>query len=214
MHRTRIKMCGIKQVEDAVYAAKLGVDAIGLVFYDKSPRNISIEQAKAVVSNLPSFVTTVGLFYNASASEVSEIIQSVHLDCLQFHGNESSEFCQSFTKPYIKAIPMLEENIKLPAVFQQYQTASGLMLDAMDQSSPGGSGKVFDWSSISKNYSSKIILAGGLTPENVAEAITLTTCYAVDVSSGIEIEKGVKDQKRMLAFSQAVKQIDERINEQ
>lgn len=207
-------MCGIKAVSDGLYAAALGVDAIGLVFYAKSPRFITREEAQKLVSALPSFVTTVGLFYNASASEIAEIGQAVHLDCLQFHGKESADFCQQFAKPYIKAIPMLEKSIQLQHYFEEYASASGLMLDAMDQNNPGGSGKRFDWSVIPNEFASKIILAGGLTPDNVANAIRDTRCYAVDVSSGIEVEKGVKDKPKMLAFSQAVKQIDEKLNEQ
>lgn len=203
--RTRIKMCGITQPEDAVFAAELGVDAIGLVFFDKSPRNISILQAQAVIKALPAFVTTVGLFYNAAEAEVQEVLSKVPLDCLQFHGKESPDFCTVFDKPFIKAIPMLSD-INLSEYMQQYPDAVSFMLDAMAADQPGGTGKLFDWSLIPTQLSNKIILAGGLTPENVADAIQETQCYAVDVSSGIETVKGIKDQQRMKLFADNVNQ--------
>lgn len=211
-YRARIKMCGIKTPKDAVYAASLGVDAIGLVFYEKSPRNISIVEAKAIVDALPAFVTVVGLFYNASAEQVDKTLSSVALDCLQFHGVETPEFCTSFDKPYIKAIPMLSD-IDLSNYIQAYPTASGYMLDAMASDQAGGTGKTFDWSLIPEGLQKNIILAGGLTPQNVAEAITKTQCYAVDVSSGIESSRGVKDKEKMAAFAKEVNRINKVINE-
>ena len=194
------------------FAAKLGVDAIGLVFYEKSPRNLTIEQAKSVMNALPAFVTSVALFYNANQDQVTEVLSALPIDCLQFHGNESPEFCTSFDKPFIKAIPMLEE-INLAEYMQRYQHASAFMLDAMKNDQPGGTGKQFDWAAIPTEHRQDIILAGGLNPENVATAIRLTDCYAVDVSSGIETVKGIKDQHRMQAFADAVNQIDEELHE-
>ncbi len=210
--RTRIKMCGLKTPDDALLAADLGVDAIGLVFYSKSPRNIELKAAEKILSVVPSFVTTVGLFYNAPQEEVRSIIKHLTLDTLQFHGNESLDYCESFGQTYIKAAPMLSK-IDISAFMAQYSSASSIMLDAMQKDQAGGTGKSFDWSSIPTVLGNEIILAGGLNPENVAKAVKETRCYAVDVSSGIESEKGVKDHEKMRQFVHNVNKIDKELNE-
>lgn len=204
--RTRVKYCGITRVEDALHAAAIGVDAIGLVFYEKSPRSVSVDQAKLIVESLPAFVTTVGLFVNADPADVENIAQAVNLDLLQFHGDETAAECDRFERPYIKAIRMREE-LDLDQVSGEYQNASGLLLDAYDKKLFGGTGKSFDWSMIPDQRSLPIILAGGLNPENVGQAINDVHPYAVDVSGGIEASKGIKDKEKMNAFMRGVNSV-------
>ena len=204
--RTRVKYCGLTRVEDALHAAVIGVDAIGLVFYDKSPRSVSVDQAKLIVESLPAFVTTVGLFVNADPADVKRIAQAVNLDLLQFHGDESAAECERFEQPYIKAIRMREE-LDLDQLSDEYQNASGLLLDAYDKTMFGGTGKSFDWSMIPEQRSLPIILAGGLNPENVGQAISDVHPYAVDVSGGIEASKGIKDKEKMNAFMRGMNSV-------
>ena len=204
--RTRVKYCGITRVEDALYAAALGVDAIGLVFYEKSPRSVSVDQAKLIVDSLPAFVTTVGLFVNADPADVERIVQAVNLDLLQFHGDESAAECECFDRPYIKAIRMRGE-LDLDQLSNEFQNASGLLLDAYDKNMFGGTGKSFDWSMIPDQRSLPIILAGGLNPENVGQAINDVHPYAVDVSGGIEASKGIKDKEKMNAFMRGINSV-------
>ena len=204
--RTRVKYCGITRVEDALHAAALGVDAIGLVFYDKSPRSVSADQAKLIVECLPAFVTTVGLFVNADPADVERISQAVNLDLLQFHGDESAAECEHFERPYIKAIRMREE-LDLDQLSGEFQNASGLLLDAYDKNLFGGTGKSFDWSMIPDQRSLPIILAGGLNPENVGQAVNNVHPYAVDVSGGIEASKGIKDKEKMNAFMRGINSV-------
>ena len=205
---TRIKICGITRQEDAQYAARLGVDAIGLVFYDSSPRNIAIDQACAVVDSLPPFVTRVGLFVDAKPEQISLVLEKVGLDLLQFHGDESPEDCEGYNRPYIKAIRM-RDGIDLPTEASRFASASGLLLDAYQPGVPGGTGESFEWSrvpqDIQQTTGKSIILAGGLSPANVGEAISMVKPYAVDVSGGVESEKGVKDHAKMTAFVEAVR---------
>ncbi len=204
--RTRVKYCGLTRVEDALHAAAIGVDAIGLVFYDKSPRSVSVDQAKLIVESLPAFVTTVGLFVNANPADVERIAQAVNLDLLQFHGDESAAECERFDRPYIKAIRM-RENLDLDQLSGEFQNASGLLLDAYDKNMFGGTGKSFDWSMIPDQRSLPIILAGGLNPENVGQAINDVHPYAVDVSGGIEASKGIKDIEKMNAFMRGINSV-------
>lgn len=204
---TRIKICGISCPEDAEQAAKLGADAIGLVFYGPSPRNVSVEQASAVLDVLPPFVTSVGLFVNASADEINAVLEQVNLDLLQFHGNESPEFCAGFERPWIKAIRMAE-GVDLHAEAESYSESSGLLLDAYHPALPGGTGESFDWTRIPADLPTAVILAGGLTAQNVGEAITTAQPYAVDVSGGVEAQKGVKDWGKMADFIAAVQAAD------
>jgi len=201
--RTRVKFCGITRIEDALYAASIGVDAIGLVFYAKSPRSVTVDQAKLIVQSLPAFVTTVGLFVNADPTDVEKIAQVVNLDLLQFHGDETAAECERFDRPYIKAIRMREE-LDLDQIADEFQNASGLLLDAYDKMMFGGTGKSFDWSMIPDQRSLPIILAGGLDPDNIKQAITDVKPYAVDVSGGIEASKGIKDTEKMNAFMKGV----------
>lgn len=208
---TRIKICGITRPEDAELAAKLGADAIGLVFYGPSPRNVDIEQARAVVAVLPPFVTSVGLFVNPSADEVNAVLAQVSLDLLQFHGDESPEFCASFGRPWIKAIRMAE-GVDLHAEVERYcqspLSAQGLLLDAYHPALPGGTGESFEWSRVPENLRTSVVLAGGLTPSNVDEAIRTVRPYAVDVSGGVEAEKGIKDWGKMADFVAAVRAVN------
>ena len=204
--RTRVKICGITRTEDALSAANAGADAIGLVFYAPSPRAVTPEQAREIVDVLPAFVTTVGLFVDASADEVNQILASVQLDCLQFHGNETVEFCEQFTRPYIKAIRVQEDtDINLAA--ESYTSAGGLLLDTYVEQVAGGTGQQFDWSKVPDDCTKPIILAGGLTVENVSDAILQTRPYAVDVSGGVEQAKGIKDRKKIEAFIKEVNRV-------
>ena len=204
---TRIKICGITRPEDADQAAKLGADAIGLVFYGPSPRNVDVQQAAAIVDVLPPFVTSVGLFVNASVDEIYDVLDSVNLDLLQFHGDESPEFCASFDRPWIKAIRMAE-GVDLRAEGERYSQSWGLLLDAYHPALPGGTGESFEWARVPHDLPMSVILAGGLTAENVGEAICTVRPYAVDVSGGVEAEKGMKDWGKMADFVAAVRAAD------
>jgi phosphoribosylanthranilate isomerase len=203
--RTRVKICGITRIEDALSAVELGADAIGLVFYEASPRNVSIEQAKTIVDSLPPFVSKVGLFVNESPSHIENILARVNLDILQFHGDESPEACERINIPYYKAI-RVKDDTNLIQYAQLYQSAKALLVDTYTESAVGGTGMVFDWKLIPANISKPLILAGGLTPVNVGLAIEQVHPYAVDVSGGVELSKGIKDAKKMAAFMQAVNQ--------
>ncbi|MGW8248069.1 MAG: phosphoribosylanthranilate isomerase [Acidiferrobacterales bacterium] len=197
--RTRVKICGITRAEDAQTAARLGADAIGMVFYDASPRNISIEQARGLSRSLPPFVCRVGLFVDADPQFVKEVMELVPLDMLQFHGNESATDCDQFRKPYIKAIRM-ESGMSVSERMKEFSGASAMLLDTYSASVAGGSGESFDWSLVPQERPIPIILAGGLSAGNVAEAIRVVHPYAVDVSSGVERDKGIKDADKMSAF--------------
>ncbi|MBL4762703.1 MAG: phosphoribosylanthranilate isomerase, partial [Gammaproteobacteria bacterium] len=196
-------ICGITRVEDALTAVALGVDAIGLVFYPKSPRYVSIPQAQAICQVLPPFVTCVGLFLNASATDIQNVIDQVPLNLLQFHGDESPADCDGFSLSYIKAIPMAGE-VDMLAYAAAYPNASGFLVDSHVAGEQGGSGEVFDWNKIPKDLGFPLILAGGLNSDNVADAITQVKPYAVDVSSGVEKDKGIKDPEKMALFMNAV----------
>ena len=212
---TRIKICGITRPEDALAAATEGADAIGLVFFESSPRNVDIEQACAIVDVLPPFVTRVGLFVDANPEQIRLAQEKAGLDLLQFHGDESPEDCEGYNKPYIKAIRM-EDGVDLLAEAKRFSSASGLLLDTYQVGVPGGTGESFDWSRVSQKLQLEmgkpIILAGGLGSANVGDAIFTMQPYAVDVSGGVEHEKGVKDHAKMAAFTEAVRAAD-RIND-
>ncbi len=196
---TRVKICGITRPEDGLAAARAGVDAIGLVFYPPSPRHVSIEQARAVLSALPPFVTSVGLFVNAEAAQVREVLDGVPLDLLQFHGDEPPEYCRGFGRPYMKALRM-REGLDVNAEAARYHDAAALLLDAYHPGTPGGTGEAFDWERVPSDCPLPIVLAGGLSPENVAQAVRATHPYAVDLSSGVEAAKGIKDPARIQAL--------------
>ena len=200
----RVKICGITRVQDALAVAASGADAIGLVFYAPSPRYVSIVQAANIARALPPFVTTVGLFVDADAAFVREVLAAVPLDVLQFHGDESPEYCAQFNKPYLKAI-RVQAGVDLLQCAADFSSAQGLLLDAYVAGIPGGTGAVFDWSLIPKNMNLPVILSGGLDADNVAAAIEQTRPYAVDVSSGVEVSKGIKDALKITQFMQKVK---------
>ena len=204
--RTRIKICGITRPEDGLEAARLGADAIGLVFYGPSPRCVTVEQAQAVLAALPPFVTSVGLFVNAGAEEVRQVLGQVPLDLLQFHGDESPAYCAGFGRPYIKALRM-REGIDLAAEAGHYAGARGLLLDTYQAGTPGGTGTTFDWQRIPTDLPLPVILAGGLDAVNVAEAVRTVRPYAVDVSGGVEQGKGIKSAAKMAAFIRGVESV-------
>jgi phosphoribosylanthranilate isomerase len=205
--RTRVKICGFTQPEQAVQAAQLGVDAIGLVFYPPSPRNVEIEQARKIVAALPAFTTVVALFVNEQESKIRQILAQVSIDCIQFHGEEKSEDCRIYDKPYIKALPV-HKNVDILEQAKYYHDAAGLLLDAYHPDLKGGSGHSFDWDLIPKQCALPIILAGGLSAENAKEAVQTVRPYALDVSSGVEKSKGEKDVAKMAAFIRQVNEGD------
>ncbi len=167
--RTRIKICGITRAQDAVEAVNAGADAIGLVFYDPSPRAVTIEMAKTIVKVVPAFVSVVALFVNPDAKEVQRVLNEVRIDLLQFHGDEKNDFCSQFQRPYIKAI-RVRQTSDVVASSVCFPDAVGYLLDSYKPGVPGGTGETFDWSLIPAAQSNSLILAGGLTPENVAQA--------------------------------------------
>lgn len=203
-NRTRVKICGITRPEDAIEAARLGADAIGLVFYRKSPRWVGVEQAREIIRSLPPFVTSVGLFVDETAEAVRDVLDVVPLDLLQFHGDESPAFCESFARPYIKAIRM-RDGVDLREAARRYESGAGLLLDAWSPGLPGGTGQRFDWDRVPRDLGRPIVLAGGIEPDNVAEAIATVRPFAIDCSSGVEAEKGIKDGARMAALMTAVR---------
>ena len=204
---TRIKICGITRVEDALAVADRGADAIGLVFYDVSPRKLNIVQAKQLTDSLPPFVSVVGLFVNAEATFVHEVLASVPLDLLQFHGDELPEYCTQFDRPFIKAI-RVKIGVDLIQCASDFKAAKGLLLDTHVEGIPGGTGTTFDWKLIPQKLPLPVILSGGLDANNVAAAIKQVRPYAVDVSSGVERVKGSKDVEKIAAFIKEVKDVD------
>ena len=210
--RTRVKICGLTRRTDALCAAMLGVDAIGLVFYPRSPRAVSIDSASEIVSGLPPFVNVVALFVDERAERIREVIENVAVDLLQFHGTESPEFCESLNVPYIKAIGM-DDRTDVGEMERRYASARGLLLDTWDPEQKGGTGQQFDWSRIPQTCRKPIILAGGLQAGNVAAALSAVRPFAVDVSSGVEVGKGIKDRDKMAAFVKAVKGFDAEAHE-
>jgi len=200
----RSKICGITRIEDALAAVEAGADAIGLVFYGKSPRAVSIEQAAAIVQALPPFVTSVGLFVDMPRDELQQLLQRLPLDLLQFHGDESPADCEGHGRPYIKAL-RVRPGEDVAAAMAPYAGARGILLDTFVEGVPGGTGASFDWSLVPENAAKPIILAGGLDAGNVATAIRQVRPYAVDVSGGVEASKGIKDAGKIRAFVRAVR---------
>jgi len=198
MH-TRIKICGITRPEDAIAAVRLGADAIGLVFYSDSPRAVTPSQAAEIAAVVPPFVSIVGLFVDPEPVNVAVVLAQVPLDLIQFHGNETPEFCARFGRPFLKVIRM-REGVDLLAERQRYSAARGLLLDTYRSGTPGGTGEAFAWDRVPAEMAGSIVLAGGLNPDNVAAAIKLVKPYAVDVSGGVESSKGIKDAAKMAAF--------------
>jgi phosphoribosylanthranilate isomerase len=205
--RTRVKICGFTRVEDAVFAAHLGVDAIGLVFYPPSPRNINVDQALAIVKAMPAFVTIVALFVDEQEAMIRRVLEQVPVDCIQFHGDEPPEACRIYDKRYIKAV-RVQESTDIPNLAKCYDDADGLLLDAYHASEKGGTGSRFDWELIPTNCHLPLILAGGLDITNAKLAIEQVRPYALDVSSGVEAAKGIKDKDKIAAFITAAHQGD------
>lgn len=203
MSAVRSKICGITRIEDALAAAEAGADAIGLVFYPKSPRAVTVLQARAIIAALPPFITTVGLFVNASRCELNETLDAVALDMLQFHGDETPEECDGYHRPYIKAL-RVKAGDDIAQACRTYRNARGVLLDTYVEGVPGGTGETFDWALIPDSLDKPVILAGGLTSANVAQAVAQVRPYAVDVSGGVEKSKGIKDREKILAFMSAV----------
>ncbi len=205
--RTRIKICGITREQDVSAVAGYGADALGFVFYEKSPRNVGVSQAATLARAVPPFLTVVGLFVNPSVDYLREVLAKVSLDVLQFHGEEPPEFCAQFGKPYLKAI-RVKAGVDLVECAARYAGAQGLLLDAYVEGTQGGTGESFDWALIPHNLPLPVILSGGLHAGNVAAAITQARPYAVDVSSGVEAAKGIKDAAKVAAFIKEVKDVD------
>jgi phosphoribosylanthranilate isomerase len=205
---TRIKICGITRMEDARAAAELGADAIGLVFFPGSPRCVDAAQANAIVAGLPPFVTTVALFVNADVNDVNRVLNTVSVDLLQFHGDESGDYCRQFKRPYMKAI-RVRPGADLLQYASEHHTAKALLLDAYREEAYGGTGHTFDWKLIPANVPLPIVLSGGLNGQNVAEGIKALRPWAVDVSSGVESAKGIKDHAKMAEFISAVRHTDQ-----
>jgi phosphoribosylanthranilate isomerase len=197
--RTRVKICGFTRVEDAVAAANLGVDAIGLVFYPPSPRHVGIKQALEIVKALPAFTSVVALFVDAEEAHIREVLANVPIDCIQFHGEESPAACRLYGKRYLKAVRM-RPGVDVDALARDYHDAAGLLLDAYHADAKGGTGQQFDWELIPRQCTLPIILAGGLDADNVRQAIAAVRPFALDVSSGVEAAKGIKDAAKMTAF--------------
>ena len=201
---TRIKCCGMTRVEDAVLAARLGADAIGMVFTARSRRRVTLAQARAIAEAMPPFVTLVALFMDDDAALVQEVIEAVQPDLLQFHGREPDNWCAQFGRRFLKAIAM-GEGARALHMLRRYPSAAGLLLDGHGLGEAGGSGKAFDWSLMPRDLAQPLILAGGLTPGNVAEAIRVARPWAVDVASGIESAPGIKDPRKLADFIDAVR---------
>jgi phosphoribosylanthranilate isomerase len=204
---TRVKICGITRSEDAQVAVDAGADALGFVFYAPSPRAIDVDAAADVIAGLPAFVTTTALFVDPEPDLVERVIAATGVDLLQFHGNESPAFCDRFARPWIKALRM-KPGLDLSATAAHYSGGRGILLDAYRPGVPGGTGDTFDWARIPEALRGQIILAGGLTPDNVGRAVRDVRPYAVDVSGGVEQSRGIKDPARVRAFIDAVRRAD------
>ena len=199
----KVKICGITSVKDALVVSGSGADAIGLVFYAKSCRYVSIQQAVEICAALPPFISVVGLFLDATKQEVEAVLKRVPLDLLQFHGSESPAYCASFSRPHIKAVGMIGLD-NFSGYADQYPDAKALLVDAHALGAAGGTGKCFDWQDIPRDYAKPIILAGGLTPDNIALAVRSTAVYAMDLSSGVESSCGVKSAEKIVALMREV----------
>jgi phosphoribosylanthranilate isomerase len=210
IRRTRVKICGIRTALDARVAAAAGADAIGLVFYGPSPRHVTVDEAAQVAGSLPPYVMSVGLFVDAPAQQVREVLSAVPLDLLQFHGSETPAYCAQFDKPFVQAV-RVRPGVDLLQSHQQSMAyrplARGLLVDAFVPGQHGGTGQSFDWSLIPASLRGEVILSGGLTPENVGDAVRRMRPWAVDVSSGVERksgQKGVKDPRLIEQFIEEV----------
>lgn len=199
LSQIRVKVCGITSTADAEAAVAAGADAIGLVFYAKSPRAVTVDQAAEIARKVGPFVTVVGLFVDAESEFVANVLNHVPLHVLQFHGNESESYCQQFKRPYLKALRM-KDDLDVSTAMAKFSSAVGILLDAYRPGVPGGTGETFDWQRVPTQSSLPVVLAGGLNPENVATAVESTQVYGVDVSGGVEASPGKKDTEKMMAF--------------
>lgn len=204
MMPVRVKVCGITRIKDALSAVRLGAHAVGFVFWPKSSRYIAPDLVGEIISALPPFVTTVGVYVDPTPAWVEETSVKGGLSLLQFHGDESAEFCEQFSLPYIKAI-RVKKGMDLIQYASRHHQATGMLLDTYTVGMPGGTGHVFDWKMIPKDLPLPLILSGGLNPGNVLQAIKQTRPWAVDVSSGVEAAKGIKDERKISAFMQGVR---------
>ncbi|GJL75308.1 phosphoribosylanthranilate isomerase [Nitrosomonas sp.] len=202
----RVKICGITRVEDVISAVKWGADAIGFVFWPKSARYVTPQQASRIAAKIPPFINTVGVYVDPEPDWVEETAAAAKLSLLQFHGNEEPDFCAQFSLPYIKAI-RVKDDVDLLQYANQYHMARGLLLDTYEKSMPGGTGHVFDWRLIPQHLPLPVILSGGLNAGNVAAAVKQVRPWAVDVSSGVETAKGIKDAQKIFAFMQGVREL-------
>lgn len=205
--RTRVKICGITRAEDALFAESLGVDALGFVFVPASKRYISPAQAVEITKNLNPFTTVVGLFLDAQRDDVEQTIKLLPQMVPQFHGQESAGYCDSFKRPYIKAMGVGTE-IPSDNALRKFQHSTGFLFDSNEPGALGGTGHTFDWSKLERTIEKSLILAGGLSVENVADAIKRVAPYAIDVSSGVEVSKGIKDHEVMKRFMKVITQAD------
>ena len=202
--RTRVKICGITREQDALAAATCGADAIGLVFYPQSPRYVGIEQAAQIARSVPPFITITGLFVNASRGVIEQVLNAVPIGLLQFHGQESNDECTGHGLPFIKSIAMRDDTDVMNSM-TRYPDATAFLLDAWQPQTHGGGGETFNWVRVPARVPAPVILAGGLSPENVTRAIQTVRPYAVDVSSGVESEKGIKSADKISAFMKGVR---------
>ncbi|NND66601.1 MAG: phosphoribosylanthranilate isomerase [Halioglobus sp.] len=209
--KTRIKICGITRQEDACAAVAAGADALGLNFYAPSPRSIDTATARELVASVPPFVTIVALFVDEPAESVLRILEAVPIDMLQFHGDESPQYCAQFHRPWLKAVRM-KDGVDLAEVATAYSGARGLLLDSWREGVPGGTGETFDWTRVSDTLALPLLLAGGLNPANVGAAIAQLQPAAVDVAGGVESAPGIKDAGKMTQFIEAVRAADRAIN--
>ena len=204
-----IKICGVTQNKDADYAAELGVNALGFVFYPNSPRAVSLKILPNIIENLEGSVSTVALFVNPTKDGVNKVLDSGLIDLIQFHGNESEEFCNSFKMPYIKALHVKDQLLSL-SILDEYSSARYLLLDTFSEKASGGTGKTFDWSIAKdaiKKTNRKIIIAGGLNPTNVEHVLKAVNPFGVDVSSGVESAQGKKDMIKLDRFVKEVRSV-------
>jgi len=208
--RTRVKICGMTRVEDVQAAAQAGADAIGLVFYPPSPRFLSLDWARQLAGEVPPFVSTVALFVNPTAAEVYSVVERVKPAMLQFHGEEAPEFCHQFGVPYLKACRVksgVQPEVDLLKYLRPFSGAAGWLLDS-HVAEYGGVGESFDWSLVPAERFRPVVLSGGLTRDNVREAVRRVRPWAVDVSSGVEVSKGIKDAAKIAAFIAEVRNAD------
>jgi phosphoribosylanthranilate isomerase len=208
--RTRVKICGITSVVDGLAAARHGADAIGLIFYPPSPRLVTLERAREIASSVPAFVARVAVFVNPAAHDVKSVIRACRPDLLQFHGEETADFCRGFGVPYLRAL-RVRPGIDLLESLSPFGDAAGWLLDAYRQELYGGTGEAFDWDLVPRGLPRPVILSGGLDASNVGAAIRRLQPWAVDVSSGIEAAKGVKDERRIAELMEAVRSADVRL---